>query len=240
MDIQSCTVGEIVSKDSRAAAVFEKYHIDFCCNGHKTLKDASPDEETLAVVEGALRRLPHPSATTGLTGGASDYEHWPIDLLADLIEKKYHRETAALIGKIQPHLEKLCRVHGEAHPELFDVRDLFDQSAGELTVHMRREELVLFPFIRKMVQTGQRPAAPFGNVDNPIGVLTHEHAEEGERFRRIAQLTGHYTVPPDGCNTYRLTLQLLQEFESMLHFHIHLENNLLFPKALVMAENCTS
>lgn len=164
-----------------------------------------------------------------------DHRNWPLDRLADHIETEFHRETTRRIGIIQGYLEKLLREHGKTHPELFAVQKLFAESAAELSVHMKREELILFPFIRKMVRTGRTPAAAFGRVGNPIRVLTHDHEEEGERFRKIAGLTDDYTVPDDGCTTYRLTFQHLKEFESMLHFHIHLENNVLFPGALEMA-----
>ena len=235
MNLQNCTVGEIVAQDARAAQVLEQYQIDFCCNGNKPLRDACGDDSRLAVVVTALQGLQEAPASTD--GSIGDYRSWPLDLLADVIEKKFHRETTKQIAVLQPYLEKICRVHGEGHPELFAIRDLFDESAGDLTKHMQKEELMLFPYIRKMVQTGKVPAAPFGTVDNPIRVLMHEHADEGERFRKIAELSDNYTAPADGCQTYRLTFHLLKDFESMLHFHIHLENNLLFPGALAMAEN---
>ena len=238
MNLQQCTVGEIVAKDSRAAEVFGTYKVDFCCNGGKTLVEACGDGDKVALVEAALQRL---LTTPAMAAGAmEDYRTWPLDLLADLIEKKYHRETTKQIGVIQGYLDKICTVHGGRHAELFAIKDLFDESAGELTKHMHKEELVLFPFVRKTVQTGKTPVAVFGTVDNPIRALMHEHAEEGDRFRKIAELSDHYTAPPDGCQTYRLTFQLLKEFETMLHFHIHLENNLLFPGALAMSENSLS
>ena len=232
MDIQQCTLGEIVAKDARAAGILEQYGIDFCCNGHRTLQQACPDTEKAAAVARALSGL-----ALGSAGPAEiDYRSWPIDLLADLIEKKYHRDTTRQIDVIQAHLDKICSVHGDAHPELWKVKSLFEESAADLTMHMKKEEVMLFPFIRKMVQNGKPPAAPFGTVDNPIRVLTHEHQAEGDRFRQIAELTDDYIAPADGCQTYRLTFHELKEFETMLHFHIHLENNLLFPRALEMAE----
>lgn len=233
MDILLCTLGEIVAKDARAAAVLEQYNIDFCCNGHRTLQQACPDTEKAAAVTRAL------SVLTVENAGPTeiDYRGWPIDLLADFIEKKYHRETTKQIGVIQTHLDKICRVHGDAHPELWKVKSLFEESAADLTMHMKKEELMLFPFIRRMVRDGKAPVAPFGAVDNPIRVLTHEHQAEGDRFRQIAELTDDYIAPADGCQTYRLTFHELKEFETMLHFHIHLENNLLFPRALEMATN---
>lgn len=232
MDIQQCTLGEIVAKDARAAAILEQYGIDFCCNGHRTLRQACPDTEKVAEVARVLSDL-----TTDSAEPAVDYRGWPIDLLADFIEKKYHRDTTKLIDVIQAHLDKICHVHGNAHPELWKVKSLFEESAADLSMHMKKEELMLFPFIRKMVQNGKAPVAPFGTVDNPIRALTHEHQTEGDRFRQIAELTDDYIAPADGCQTYRLTFHELKEFETMLHFHIHLENNLLFPRALEMATN---
>lgn len=228
MNILESTVGDIAAGNPRAAAVFERFHIDFCCNGHRTLAEACAGVADPAVVETALREQP---AETG----AQDYRGWPVDLLADVIEKKYHRETTRQIDLIKTNLDKICRVHGATHPEMFEIKELFEASAGDLTMHMKKEELVLFPFIRKMVQQDKPPVAVFGTVDNPIRALIHEHQVEGERFREIAALSDNFTAPADGCQTYRLTFQMLKEFEEFLHIHIHLENNLLFPQALAMA-----
>lgn len=234
MNIYDSTVGEMVAQNPRAAGIFEKYRIDFCCNGHRTLREACTDASHAEALETELAGLAETPASQG--DPYLDYRQWPADLLTDFIEKKLHRETTRQIAVIQKHLEKICRVHGKSHPQLFEIRDLFDKSAGELAMHMKREELVLFPFIRKMVQTGKTPAAPFGTIENPIRVLMHEHQDEGERFQKIASLTNDYAAPADGCTTFRLTFAELKEFESMLHYHIHLENNLLFPAASKMAE----
>lgn len=130
-----------------------------------------------------------------------------------------------------PYLNKVAAVHGDRHPELREVQDLFIGCAEDLTSHMQKEEQVLFPFIRKMA-VGDDIHAPFGTVQNPINMMMHEHTNEGERFRKIAALTNDYTAPEDACNTYRVTYALLNEFEEDLHLHIHLENNILFPKAI--------
>jgi regulator of cell morphogenesis and NO signaling len=177
---------------------------------------------------------------TGVSAGdalAMDYGAWPLDLLADFIEKKYHREATVQMPQALGYLEKITAVHGAAHPELQRIKTLFEESVGELTKHMKREELILFPYIRKMVQTKSVPETLFGPIGNPISAMQQEHEEEGQRLRMIAQLSGDYTVPSDGCSTYRVCYSLLKEFERTLHFHIHLENNLLFPKAMAMAES---
>jgi len=140
------------------------------------------------------------------------------------------------IPVLKQYLNKLCQVHGGHHPELFEITDHFNQSAGELVKHMKKEELILFPFVRKMVkeQSGEKKIKQpfFETVKNPVKEMMNEHENEGDRFRLIAELSNNYTAPEDGCSTYRVTYAMLQEFEQDLHVHIHLENNILFPKAI--------
>ena len=149
------------------------------------------------------------------------------------MKKKHHRYEEEKTPEIRPYLEKIVQVHGAQHPELFEVKQLFEESAQDLAAHMKKEELVLFPNIRKMVSEKQRYVQLFfGSIQNPITAMQVDHNQEGERFRKIAELTNEYTPPADTCNTYKVTLSLLQEFETDLHTHIHLENNILFPKAI--------
>ena len=169
-----------------------------------------------------------------------DYKSWPTDLLIEYIEKKHHRYVEEKIPVLRQFLDKLCRVHGERHPELFKINELFTASAGELAAHMKKEELILFPFVKKMVSAtlSQEPieAPHFGTVENPIEMMKHEHDNEGVRFREIAALTNNYNPPADACNTFRVTYAMLEEFEQDLHLHIHLENNILFPKAVKLEQ----
>jgi regulator of cell morphogenesis and NO signaling len=125
-------------------------------------------------------------------------------------------------------------VHGERHPELLEIESLFLGSAGALTAHMKKEELVLFPYIKKMVSKGPVEKPHFGTVQNPVQMMMNEHEVEGGRFREIAELSHNYTPPEDGCNTYRVAFAVLKEYENDLHLHIHLENNILFPKAIAL------
>ena len=234
MDIQENTiVGELVAKDYRTAAVFKKHGIDFYCNGNRTLNDASVKKVS---VNELVTDLENVIKTTGES--AIDFQSWPLDLLADYIEKTHHRFVEAKITEIKPYLSKIVKVHGQTHPELLKVQDLFLASAGELTAHMRKEELILFPFIRKMVQAklqNESVLTPmFGTVQNPIEAMMREHTNEGERFAEISELTNMYAPPADACGTYKVTFALLKEFEDDLHKHIHLENNILFTKAIEM------
>jgi len=225
-------IGELVAQDYRTASIFKKYGIDFCCQGNRTIEDACAEKKLnseLIVMD--LNQLQQ-----ARTDHSTDYISWPIDLLADYIEKKHHRYVEEKTQEIKPYLDKICRVHGERHPELFEINKHFNATAGELAMHMKKEELVLFPFIRKMAkakQEGVKIETPnFGTVQNPIQMMMDEHTTEGERFREIETLSNNYAPPHDACNTYRVTFALLKEFEQDLHLHIHLENNILFPKGI--------
>lgn len=225
------TIGQIVADDYRSAAVFEKFGIDFCCNGNRGIEEACKQKNVNA--DELRKKLEIALAET--TADTTDYKSWPLDLLADYIEKKHHRYVEERIPVLKQYLNKINKVHGARHPELEQIHDLFVASGGELAMHMKKEELVLFPYIRKMVkakQTGESLAEPkFGTVKNPIQTMMREHDTEGDRFRQIEALTNNYTPPKDACNTYNVAFALLKEFQDDLHLHIHLENNILFPKA---------
>lgn len=234
--MESRTVGSYVAQDFRTAAIFNKYGIDFCCKGGRTLDEVCDKKKIKkADVEEELERLLSQKADNNI-----DFRQWPLDLLADYIEKTHHRYVEEKIPVLLQFLNKLCKVHGERHPELFAINELFIGCAEELSQHLKKEELVLFPFIRKMVDatiTGRELDTPhFGSVQNPVAMMMHEHDGEGERFRKIAALTNNYTPPADACNTYKVTYAMLREFEEDLHKHIHLENNILFPSAIVLEQ----
>lgn len=238
MDISvQSIIGELVAKDYRTASVFKKEEIDFCCNGNRTIQEACDDKD---IQPDSLITQLHQAIQNSATGNI-DFQSWPLDLLIDYIEKKHHRYVTDKILEIRPYLHKIIAVHGQLHPELLEIEELFQQSADDLTRHMKKEELILFPYIRKMVSSNKGPQyAPFGTVQNPIAMMHHEHDEEGERFRKISQLSNQYTPPEGACNTYRTTFSLLKEFEEDLHFHIHLENNILFPAAINVEQQLTS
>lgn len=225
-------IGELVAQNYRAASVFKKYGIDFCCQGNRTIEDAcrKTQIDTNSIVED-LKNISNQQQA-----GSIDYKTWPLDLLADYIEKKHHRYVESAIVEIKPYLAKICQVHGSRHPELHQINEHFLQSANALVQHMKKEELILFPFVRKIVKSQNEQSSidtpHFGTVQNPIEMMMNEHEVEGERFREIAELSNNYTPPEDACNTYIVTFALLQEFEEDLHLHIHLENNILFPNAI--------
>jgi regulator of cell morphogenesis and NO signaling len=225
-------IGQFVAEDYRTASVFSKYGIDFCCKGNRTIEEVCTknnidSNDLLSDLDRVL---------SANTDQSIDYKSWPLDLLAEYVEKKHHRYVEEKTPVIRQFLDKLCKVHGERHPELFKINELFTASTGELASHMKKEELILFPFIKKMVKAqidrGSILAPQFGTVENPIAMMMEEHENEGERFRQISELTDNYNPPADACNTYKVTFAMLDEFEKDLHLHIHLENNILFPEAV--------
>ena len=226
-------IGELVAQNDKTASVFKKFKIDFCCNGNRTISEACERKKL------DPSQLINELRNTIINVEQNiDFNSWELDLLADYIEKTHHRYVLTKIEEIKPYLNKVTRVHGEHNPELKEIEILFNQSAQELSQHLQKEEMILFPFIRNMVNSKmeEKPLffPHFGTVENPIAMMKHEHQNEGERFEKIAELSNQYTPPSHACNTYRVTFALLKEFEDNLHQHIHLENNILFPKAIKM------
>ncbi|MEM9649379.1 MAG: iron-sulfur cluster repair di-iron protein [Bacteroidota bacterium] len=226
------TIGAIVTDDYRTASVFEKYHIDFCCNGNRPLSEVCEQQGLdSSIIANELVESTQQNKTQNL-----NYNSWPLDLLANYIEKKHHTYVEEQISVLKGYLQKIEGVHAHRHPELFKIRGLFELSAGQLSMHMKKEELVLFPFIRKLSnakKSGLKLDTPiFGTVENPIATMMREHDDEGESFKEIAKLSNNYTPPSDACTTYIVAYKVLKEFQDDLHLHIHLENNILFPKAV--------
>lgn len=230
------TIGQMVAEDYRIAQVFKNHKIDFCCKGNRSIQEvAEKNNLDITILLGEIDEVQSRNITDN-----TDFKSWSLDLLADYIEKKHHRYVEEQIPILKQYLNKLCKVHGERHPELLKITEHFNASAGELAMHMKKEELLLFPWVRKMVKAEklneQLDRPHFGTVKNPIAMMMQEHENEGDRFRLIAELSDDYNPPSDGCSTYRVAFSLLKEFEEDLHRHIHLENNILFPKAEILEQ----
>ncbi len=234
------TIGAIVAGNYKAASVFRKYGIDFCCKGNRTIAQAC--EGKALVAEDLMQEVTKALATATSTG--TDFTSWPLDLLADYIQKIHHSYVTHKTPELRAYLDKINKVHGDRHPELGEVLDLFVASTNELLQHMEKEENILFPYIRILSEaerSGATPTPPpFGSIQNPINAMMHEHEHEGERFARIAEITDNHTPPADACATYKVAFANLQAFEADLHTHIHLENNILFPKAIALEKELMS
>ncbi|MFV0378969.1 MAG: iron-sulfur cluster repair di-iron protein [Mangrovibacterium sp.] len=224
-------IGDIVRENFKTARLFEANQIDFCCGGSISLEQAClkkqlDPNQLMAELNEIITQTDPDSAY---------FNSIELNDLCDYIEKRHHRYVNDTVPFLQTKLNKLVEVHGNTHPELIEIRELFEQAAGNLSAHMMKEELMLFPTIRKLVKLKKgelQETYMFGHIAQMIAVMNHEHQAEGERFEQISALSSGYSCPPDGCNTYRVGYETLREFEQDLHRHIHLENNILFEKAL--------
>lgn len=233
--IQEKTVGEIVTENIKAAHIFKKYGIDFCCGGGISIKKACDKAKiNPSLLEADLLNLDVVKDRT------NDYNNWKIDFLADHIINIHHTYVSESSTLLLQYSERVNQVHGHHYTELNEIELLVKKVVQELAAHMKKEELILFPFIKKLVaaerENGSVPIIPFGTVENPIKMMEAEHEEAGEIMRQIRWLTNNYTPPQKACNTYKALYSKLEEFEQDLHQHVHLENNILFPKALKLEQ----
>lgn len=226
------TVAQTVAANHRAANVFKKYGIDFCCGGKKPLGEVCAEKGIDAdTVRRELAELPQSDRLP-----SQDYRRWDAGFLADYIVHTHHRYLHTELPLLRELTAKIARVHGERHPELREVFTVFGALQAELEGHLAKEERVLFPYITRLAEAArgarEMPLPPFGTAQNPIRMMEHEHESAGELLRRLRALTADYQPPADACNSYRVTFAKLDELETDLHEHIFLENNVLFPKAL--------
>ena len=230
--LQTMTIKSIVTNDHRAAAIFEKHALDFCCRGGTTIDQACIEKGVdSALVYAELAQLSQQSG-----GKTPHFSEWPMDELIDYIVSIHHRYVREAIPVLFAHTQKVAAVHGHHHPEVIDIARQFEMVAEDLTGHMRKEEQILFPYIRDLVKSKRgdrvfvRPS--FGTAQNPIRMMEAEHQAAGDELSSIRGLSSDYVPPEDACTTYRVSFKELQQFEQDLHQHVHLENNILFPKAI--------
>ena len=224
-------LARIVDHDPRTAIIFDALGLDYCCRGAETLDTAARKQGLdIHAVTSQLEALGEVPA-----GGSLD-EQWPdLAQLVDHIVERHHRYVRDTQPVISAWLDKLVDRHGPRHPELTALRDTFAGAAADLIAHMNKEEQILFPHIVAIARhtPGDPPvSSPFGSLQNPIRAMEHEHLEAGDAFERMRALTNGFAPPDDACTTYRLCYRELGRFERDLHRHVHLENHLLFPRAV--------
>ena len=235
------TVREYAVEMPAATRIFEKLGIDYCCGGGKSLADACI--KAGVAVEEVLGSL----ATDARSDEAFTVNKWQTasqaELIAHIVEK-HHVFTREELERLDALLNKVCGVHGQNYPELFDIQREFKKLRSDLEPHMLKEEHVLFPYITLLEQTKVQnvpaPRAPFGTVRNPVRMMMSEHDAAGDILRAIRQASSDFTVPPDACISYQTVYRALKELEADLHQHIHLENNILFPRAIEQENNARS
>ena len=228
------TVGQLVAHNPAAASILEQAGIDYCCGGHRSLTEAC--REAKQPVEAVAELLEKASAA-----GAAAERDWATASQADLVDHivgQHHAYVRREIPRLQALIAKVRGVHGKNHPELTPIANAFDAIAQEMTMHMMKEEQILFPYIVAMEKAARGetawPIPVFGSVENPVRLMMMEHDSAGANLRGIRELSDDFTPPADGCTSYRVLYTSLAAFEADLHQHIHLENNILFPQAIDM------
>jgi regulator of cell morphogenesis and NO signaling len=231
------TVRQLATEIPNATRVFEKLGIDYCCGGGKSLEAACAHAK-IAVAD-VLRTLEEGSVP--VEGAATpDFSEASLNELVLHIVSRHHGYVKHEIPRLQKLLAKVVSVHGRNHAELIAIQKVFSALGAELTSHMMKEEMVLFPYIAQMelaLESGkQLPRAAFGAVGNPVHMMELEHEDSGNALKELRSLTSNYTPPQDACFSYNTLFAALKDFETDLHQHIHLENNILFPRAVALEQ----
>jgi regulator of cell morphogenesis and NO signaling len=222
--IKEKSVGEIVVSDGRVATVFNKFGLDFCCNGHQTLEAACMSKDiNLQEVIDDIEQLMKTDSNSEKT-----FNDMSLDKLIEYIYDTHHQYIYKNIPAISKFINKVANVHGKNHPETVEIARIFGELQLELEQHMFKEEQILFPYVKGMVLED----ICYGSfVNGPISVMMEEHDNAGRILEELRRLSNNYKPPKDACNTFRAAYVNLQALDEDLHMHIHLENNILFPKA---------
>jgi len=233
MTVATKTVRDIALENPATIRVFEAFGIDYCCGGKKPLTEACT-AKNLSVDE-VVEALES-------TGPAErEIENWsaqPLGVLAAHIVNTHHAYVRRELPRLTELAEKVVRRHGDTKPELPAIQLKLNELGEELLQHCAKEELVLFPYITKFERAiadgTPKPHGCFGSVTNPIAMMTQEHDSAGALVARMRELSSDFNPPVGACPTFHAFYRGLHEFEQDLHQHIHLENNILFPRAIDM------
>ncbi len=233
------SVGSIVNNNYATARVFKYFGIDFCCGGSATLGDAC--RMAGVDVDKVCEAL---ASHDDAASAAIPFDRWPTDLLIDYVLKIHHRGIRAKGPQLLADIERVAAVHGDRHPELVQLTSLFASSLEDLESHLQKEEQVLFPYCYQLFEANmqgiQGEKMHCGTVANPIRVMLREHSDEGTRYKYISNLMNGFVAPDDACVSYRLMLQDLESFMDSLFEHIHIENNILFPRFVKLEKQCVA
>jgi regulator of cell morphogenesis and NO signaling len=231
------TVRDIALEQPASIRVFEKFGIDYCCGGRKPLAEACQERsiEPCAVLDAIEEAVARGGEQT------PDWMQAKLETICRRIVEKHHAYIRAELPRLGALAQKVVSRHGRTHPELAHIQQLIVALGDELLQHLSKEEMVLFPYItsleRNLASCGPRPLGCFGAVRNPIRMMIAEHDAAGDAMARMRELSGGFTAPEGACPTYRGFYQALSEFEKDLHQHVHLENNILFPRAIELDES---
>mgnify|MGYP000055941175 CR=1 FL=1 len=233
--IDTMTVAEIVTENIRTADIFKKNGIDFCCGGNILTKDIC--EKKNVNYEQLKNDILNLNANSS---SGHDFNSWDLDFMVDFIMNTHHKYVLSANELIIQYSDKVASVHGKEHPEVIRINQLFHTLVGELKMHMHKEEVILFPYIKQISEANKNNTqlipGHFGSIQNPINMMEAEHDGAGDIIKEIKELTNNFTPPLDACNTYKALYSKLEEYQNDLFQHIHLENNILFPKAIKLEQ----
>lgn len=225
-NIKELSIGEIVADDFRAASIFKNSGIDFCCGGKQSIADACNEKGiSTSELEKQILELQKEAISP-----SQQFNEWELSFLCDYIVNTHHKYVLKTLPELVFYTQKIADVHGDHHPELIEIASIFSQINIELLQHLKNEEEVLFPAIKK-AEAGN-DAETSSIIASEIDRMEGEHDFAGGAMDKINIISKQYLLPEDACNTYRVAFQLLEQFEDDLHVHVHLENNILYPKAL--------
>ncbi len=231
------TIGEMARKNFRKAEVFKKLGIDYCCGGKKTVEEACAKHGLdIEAVKNELAKAEQPGSASA---AHHNFDAWPLSFLADYIVNVHHKYVLDSVDVLNELSEKVARKHGDRFAELAAIRKCVVDLLQELTTHMVKEERILFPYIKQIEQKDKGVSQfrqAFDSIEKPIWVMEQDHEVAGDLLRQLRELTHGYTVPSNACNSHNFLYKKLEEFEEDLHQHIHLENNILFPKAIKLED----
>lgn len=228
------TIGALAAKDLRKIEVFKKHGLDFSCGGKKTVKEACAEKGLdVTKVEQELQQTDKKFSSHALS-----YDDWELDFFTDYIVNIHHRYVKKTLPEITAYAAKVMSVHSLQHPELVEINQIVKNINTDLMGHLEKEESLLFPYIKALVRTDKNEKRPqllhFHSIEDIISNHEKEHEAADAHLAKIRQLSKNYTLPEDGCASYSLLYKMLEEFEADLQIHIHLENNILFPKTIAL------
>lgn len=223
------TIGQIVAQNYRTSDVFKSYGIDFCCGGDVKLEKACSESN---IDQDILEKELVKKISEGEPYG-QQFDTWKLDFLMDFIVEQHHRYMREALPEIDDYMQRVCKIHGIQHPELKQIHWYFDRLNEDFNLHMKFEEEKAFPLIKTLLNSSnENKYGEQKNTKETLRLMEDDHGKTGKRIAKIKSLSNNYTPPEDACNTYIVLYNKLRELEADIKKHVHLENNILTPKAM--------
>lgn len=229
LDMRNLTMAEVALNFPQALDVLQRNNLDYCCGGKKPFIEVCKKAGVDPVI--VWKEILTIATNHGGSDNSMNFNTWDVSLIIDFILQHHHAYVRSAIPQIQQLLDKVCSVHGADSPNLFTIRESFNELAEELMDHMPKEENILFPAMRRLFDLNLNQKDDLSSLQVPITRMEHEHETAGMLIKSIRSLTENYTPPSYACPTFKMTYLMLQQFDTDLLQHIHIENNILFPKA---------